>query len=78
MPGTLPHTQNGFAQTAAEQKFRGDQGANTTATANASATASAADDDPTTLKFEGKVAVSDDDAGNDPYNRTGKFRRLVR
>ena len=80
MPGTLPHTQNGFAQTAAEQKFRGDQGANATAnaTANASATASAADDDPTTLKFAGKVAISDDDAGNDPYNRTGKFRRLVR
>ena len=22
MPGTLPHTQNGFAQTAAEQHFR--------------------------------------------------------
>ena len=85
MPGTLPHTQNGFAQTAAEQKFRGDlgnEGANANPTANASGPASAptsaADDDPTTLKFEGKVAISDDDAGNDPYNRTGKFRRLVR
>jgi hypothetical protein len=91
MPGTLPHTQNGFAQTGAEQKFRGDLGgegananptanasASATATATASASPSAADDDPTTLKFEGKVAISDDDAGNDPYNRTGKFRRLVR
>jgi hypothetical protein len=69
MPGTLPDTQNGFAQTAAEQPFReplGDEGANTP------------NDDPTTLKFEGKVAISDDDAGSDPYNRTGKFRRLVR
>jgi hypothetical protein len=46
MPGTLPDTQNGFAQTAAEQPFReplGDEGANTP------------NDDPTTLKFEGKV-----------------------
>jgi hypothetical protein len=68
MPGTLPHTQNGFAQTAAEQRFRedeGDEGAD-------------ANEDPTTLKFEGKVAISDDDAGSDPYNRTGRFRRLVR
>lgn len=70
MPGTLPHTQNGFAQTAAEQHFpehpdedRGSERAN---------------DDPTTLKFEGKVALSDEDAGADPYNRTGRFRRLVR
>jgi hypothetical protein len=30
------------------------------------------------LKFEGKVALADDDAGGDPYNRTGRFRRLVR
>jgi hypothetical protein len=69
MPGTLPHTQNGFAQTAAEQQLReplGDESSNAT------------DEDPTTLKFEGKVAISDDDAGSDPYNRTGKFRRLVR
>jgi hypothetical protein len=36
------------------------------------------DADPTTLKFEGKVAISDDDAGSDPYNRTGRFRRIVR
>ncbi len=68
MPGTLPHTQNGFAQTAAEQHFREDAGEER---ANA-------DDDPTTLKFDGKVAVSDDDSGSDPYNRTGKFRRLIR
>jgi hypothetical protein len=36
------------------------------------------DDDPTTLKFNGRVAVADEDAGSDPYNRTGKFRRLIR
>jgi hypothetical protein len=34
--------------------------------------------DPTILRFEGRIAISDDDPGNDPYNRTGKFRRLVR
>ena len=28
--------------------------------------------------FEGKVAISDEDAGSDPYNRTGRFRRVVR
>ena len=68
MPGTQPHTQDGFAQTAAEQhvhKDVGDEGA-------------AANEDPTTLKFEGKVAISDEDAGSDPYNRTGRFRRVVR
>jgi hypothetical protein len=65
MAGTLPHTQNGFAQTVAEQHFRErlDE-----ATAN----------DPTTLKFDGKVAVSTEDTGSDPYNRTGRFERLVR
>jgi hypothetical protein len=35
-------------------------------------------EDATTLKFDGPVAVSDEDAGSDPYNRTGRFRRLVR
>lgn len=68
MPGNLPHTQNGFAQTAAEQQFReqlGDESAS-------------ANEDPTTVKFDGKVAISDEDVGNDPYNRTGRFRRLVR
>jgi len=65
MPGMLPHTANGFAQTAAEQRFREDLDEETA-------------DDPTTLKYEGKVAVAEDDAGGDPYNRTGKFRRLVR
>jgi hypothetical protein len=68
MPGTLPHTENGFAQTAAEQHFREEVGAERTD----------AGDDPTTLKFEGKVAIADDDAGSDPYNRTGRFRRVVR
>ncbi len=68
MPGTLPHTQAGFAQTAAERYSR-EQRADDAETAP---------DDPTTLKFDGKVAISDDDAGSDPYNRTGRFRRLVR
>jgi hypothetical protein len=35
-------------------------------------------EDSTTLKFDGPVRLSDDDAGSDPYNRTGKFKRLVR
>jgi hypothetical protein len=34
--------------------------------------------DPTTLKFDGPVQLSDEDAGSDPYNRTGKFKRLIR
>ncbi len=34
--------------------------------------------DPTTLKFNGPVKLSDEDAGGDPYNRTGRFRRVVR
>jgi hypothetical protein len=71
MPGTLPHTENGFAQTAAEQQFREELG-------DENAGAKGASDDPTTLKFDGRVAVADDDAGSDPYNRTGRFRRLVR
>ena len=68
MAGTLPHTQNGFTQTVAEQHFREELG-DEPASSN---------DDPTTLKFDGKVAVSDEDSGSDPYNRTGRFRRLVR
>lgn len=35
--------------------------------------------DATTLAFEGHMKVSgDDDAGGDPYNRTGRFKRTVR
>jgi len=34
--------------------------------------------DPTLLNFEGVVAVADEDAGSDPYNRTGRFRRIIR
>jgi hypothetical protein len=34
--------------------------------------------DPTTLKFNGTVQVVDEDAGGDPYNRTGRFKRFVR
>lgn len=34
--------------------------------------------DDTTLKFAGRMSVTDEDAGADPYNRTGRFRRLVR
>jgi hypothetical protein len=66
MPATLPHTKYSFSQTSAEQHFReelGDESAN---------------EDPTTLQFEGNVALADDEAGSDPYNRTGRFRRLVR
>jgi hypothetical protein len=70
MPAILPHTQNGFAQTSAEQHFREQPG-------DESAVASATED-PTTLKFEGKVSIADDESGSDPYNRTGRFRRLVR
>jgi len=65
MPGTQVETHDGLAQPAAEQHVRKDVD-------------DEANDDPTTLKFEGKVAISDDDAGGDPYNRTGKFRRVVR
>ena len=36
------------------------------------------DQDSTTLKFDGPVQLSDDDAGADPYNRTGRFKRLIR
>ena len=68
MPGTLPHTQDGVAQTAAEQHVREDVGHED----------AGANEDPTTLKFDGKVAISDEDAGSDPYNRSGRFRRIVR
>ena len=66
MRDTLPHTQHGFAQTVAEQHFREQSGDDETS------------DDPTTLQFEGDVELADEDAGSDPYNRTGRFRRLVR
>lgn len=66
MASTLPHTENGFTQVAAEQRFREQIAPETNA------------EDPTTLKFEGRIVVSDEDSGSDPYNRTGKFRRLVR
>ena len=72
MPSPLPHTQNGFAQTAAEQHFGED------ARVRDTSTRTSANEDPTTLKFQGKVALSEEDAGADPYNRTGRFRRLVR
>jgi hypothetical protein len=67
MPGTHP-TQDGFAQTAVEQHVRKDVRDED----------AAAHEDPTMLKFEGKVAILDEDAGSDPYNRTGRFRRVVR
>jgi hypothetical protein len=35
-------------------------------------------EDSTTLKCDGPVQLSDEDVGNDPYNRTGKFKRLIR
>ena len=65
MAGTLPHAQNGVVQTVAEQHFREEVDDETTS-------------DPTTLKFDGKVAVVNEDTGSDPYNRTGRFKRLVR
>lgn len=34
--------------------------------------------DATTLKFEGKIGVADDERGGDPYNHTGRFKRSVR
>jgi hypothetical protein len=68
MPGTLPHTQNGFVQTAADQHLREKVGDDHPSEG----------EDPTTLKFDGKVAISEEDSGSDPYNRTGRFRRLVR
>ena len=67
MPGALPHTQNGFVQTAADQQLHDKRDDHASDEA-----------DPTTLKFEGKVAISEEDAGSDPYNRTGRFRRFVR
>jgi hypothetical protein len=36
------------------------------------------DEDPTTLKFDGPVRLSEEDPGADPYNRTGRFKRLIR
>ena len=68
MSGTLPHTENSLAQTVVEQQLR----------EQLDSEGARANDDPTTLKFDGKVAVSDDDRGSDPYNRTGRFKRLVR
>ncbi len=35
-------------------------------------------EDDTTLKFSGRMNVSDEDAGGDPYNHTGRFRRAIR
>lgn len=65
MTNILPHTENGFAQVAAEQHIREQLARSET-------------DDPTTLKFEGRITVTEEDSGSDPYNRTGRFRRLVR
>jgi hypothetical protein len=35
-------------------------------------------EDDTTLKFSGRMNVADEDAGGDPYNHTGRFRRAIR
>jgi hypothetical protein len=35
-------------------------------------------EDDTTLKFSGRMNVADEDAGGDPYNHTGRFRRTIR
>jgi hypothetical protein len=34
--------------------------------------------DNTTLKFEGRMSVYDDEIGGDPYNRNGRFSRINR
>jgi hypothetical protein len=34
--------------------------------------------DNTTLKFEGRMSVYDDETGGDPYNRTGRLNRINR
>jgi len=52
MPGTQPHTQDAVAPTAAKQPVRADHDSDDAPT----------NEDPTTLKFTGKVAVSDEDA----------------
>ena len=31
-----------------------------------------------TLAFQGRLNLRDEEAGSDPYNRTGRFRRNVR
>ena len=52
MPGTQPHTRDGLTQAGAEPHVRKDVGDEDTA----------ANDDPTTLKFDGKVTISDEDS----------------
>lgn len=42
------------------------------------ATETADEHDSTTLKFDGPVRISDEEVGGDPYNRTGRFKRLIR
>lgn len=34
--------------------------------------------DHTMLMFEGRMSVYDDETGGDPYNRSGRFRRVNR
>lgn len=34
--------------------------------------------DDGTLAFRGRLNLWDEEAGSDPYNRTGRFRRIVR
>ena len=58
MPGTLPHTQNGFVQTAADQQLHDKRDP-----------PASEDSDPTTLKFDGNVAISEDE-GMDARGRT--------
>ena len=66
MPG-LRNDTGGTPTTPQEQHFR-EQLADDAATTG----------DHTTVKFEGPIDVTDEDAGSDPYNRTGRFRRTVR
>jgi hypothetical protein len=34
--------------------------------------------DNTTLQFDGRMSVYDDETGGDPYNRAGRFNRINR
>ena len=67
-PATMNDLPTGVTPDASNLHFRDQNGADERAR-----------DDETTVAFEGRMKVSgDDDAGGDPYNRTGRFKRTVR
>ena len=66
---TTTEAPQGSAPDAPDLHFR-DQGESTEGEAR---------NDATTLAFEGLMNVTgDDELGDDPYNRTGRFKRTVR